>query len=83
MASKSLVLIEPYVGTGLQTWAGDLDVSGATVGLPANISASQSGATGHVFVGTPLKLLFLHITGELDYSFSGLTTYGGKMSFTF
>jgi hypothetical protein len=83
LASVGLIVIEPYVGTGFQNWGGDLNVSGATVGLPGGVSASHSGSTGHVFAGVPLKLLFLHITGELDYSFTGLTTYGGKLSFTF
>ncbi|HUP56120.1 MAG TPA: hypothetical protein VM598_01620 [Bdellovibrionota bacterium] len=84
VASKNLVVIEPYVGTGFQQWGGTLDVpAGGATGLPVGVSGSQSGATAHVFGGIPLKLLFIHITGEIDYSFSGITTYGGKLSLSF
>jgi hypothetical protein len=83
VASKNLIIIEPYVGLGLQTWSGSLNVTGASVGLPANVSANSSGTTGHFFVGVPIKLGFFHLTGELDTSFAGITTYGGKTSFSF
>lgn len=83
LVSKKLVLIEPYLGLGTQIWSGTLDVSGASSGLPSDVSASPSGTTGHFFVGTPIKLTFLHLTGELDYSFTGVVTYGGKISLSF
>jgi hypothetical protein len=84
VASRDLFIIEPYLGTGMQFWGGLLNVpAGGATGLPQSVSASQNGTTGHIFGGIPLKLLVLHLTGEIDYSFSGITTYGGKISLSF
>lgn len=77
LVSKNLVFIEPYLGAGIQHWSGKLSVPG----LP--ISGEQSSTSAHFFAGLPIKLLILRLTTEIDYSLVGLTTYGGKLSFSF
>ena len=82
--SKNLILLEPYIGAGLVNWNGDLDVPlGGSKGLPTDIAAHDSGTTGHFFVGVPIKLLLLHLTPQYDYGFSGVSTYGIKVSLAF
>lgn len=80
-ASKTFFLFEPYIGAGMDFWSGTLSVSGGS--LPTSVSASQSGANPHFYVGTPIKILFLRVTAEYDYSLAGVTTYGGKISINF
>ncbi|MCM2278820.1 MAG: hypothetical protein NDJ89_12160 [Oligoflexia bacterium] len=81
VASKNLILIDPYVGAGFQYWSGELQ-------LPAEIpniglELSQSGMSPHFYAGVALKLLILKMTGEYDYSTSGVSTYGLKVSLAF
>lgn len=82
VASKNFYVIEPYVGAGVQFWSGDLSL-GAATGLPLGTSTHQSATSPHVFFGLPIKLLFLKFTGEVDRSFAGVTSYGGKISLAF
>jgi hypothetical protein len=81
VVSKRFSVIEPYLGTGLQMWNGSLSVSSSS--LPASLSASNSGVSPHVFFGFPIKLVFIRIVGEIDYNFSGVTSYGGKVALSF
>ncbi|MCM2324385.1 MAG: hypothetical protein NDJ90_14095 [Oligoflexia bacterium] len=82
VVSKNLYLIDPYVGTGLQLWNGELTLpAGLTV--PPGLDLKPSGLNPHVYLGAALKLLFIKITGEVDYSTSGVTTYGAKVGFGF
>lgn len=78
LVSKSLPIIDPYVGAGYQFVSGSLDapVGGAT-GL--QVSGKASSSAPHLFVGLPIKLFVLKITGEYDYSFAGISTYGLKV----
>jgi len=81
LISKNLVFIDPYVGGGARFWNGTVSVPVGA--LPANISASGSGVVPHIFGGLALKMGFFHMTGEADYSTTGLLVYGGKVSFGF
>ncbi len=77
---KNFVFIDPYVGAGISMWSGSLNVP-VTSGLA--VAASHSGTTPRVFAGAQLKLGVLHITGQMDYSTVGLTTWGFKAGLGF
>lgn len=84
LVSKNLILLEPYLGAGLQRWSGNLSIPTglpASSGLPANVSSSTSGTNVHFFGGLPIKLGLIHLTAEADYSTASLTTFGAKLSF--
>ncbi len=81
LVSKRLAIFEPYIGAGVQYWNGKLDVSSAT--LPVSLSSSTSGVSPHAFFGLPIKLVFLKFVAEIDYNFSGVTSYGGKVALSF
>jgi len=85
VVSKRLVyLFEPYIGTGLQVGSGSLDVPiGGPNGLQANVSGNTSFTSIHAFGGLKLHLSLIKFTAEVDRSFVGLTTFGGKFSFGF
>lgn len=83
LMSKSLVVMDPYAGFGMQFWSGDLSFPSTIPQLPSGVSSHQSGTSPRIFLGTPIKLAVLRITGQFDYSFSGITTYGAKISFCF
>jgi hypothetical protein len=86
IASKKLAVIDPYLGVGLQYWSGNLSIPappGTPAGIPLGVDADASSVSPHLFAGFPLKLVFLKLTGEIDYSFAGITTYGGKVSLSF
>ena len=77
--SKRVVLIfNPYVGGGLQFINGNINVPpGLTV------SSQESTTTTHVYVGLPIRLGFIKLSPEYDYSAKGISTYGGKFSLSF
>jgi hypothetical protein len=81
-ASKNLVLIDPYVGLGLQRWSGNINVP-AGIPVPSGIALDASGTAFHMYGGLQLKLAILKIVGEARYSTAGLTTFGGKFSIGF
>lgn len=83
-ASKSFAIFEPYVGTGLQFWSGDLNVP-VTVAqqFPVNVTGHQSGTNPHFYGGMAMKLVFLKLDAEIDYSTAKILTYGGKLSIGF
>ena len=83
IASKNLYIIDPYVGMGLEMWNGSLDFPVSVGPLPINVSGTSSGTNPHFYGGLVLKLLVLKLTGEMDYSTAGVTTYGGKVSLGF
>jgi hypothetical protein len=84
VASKNLFLIDPYIGAGIEYGSGELNVSTLIADtLPASVEATSSVFAPHIFVGVPLKLLFLQFVGEYDYSFTGSSTMGGKVSIAF
>ena len=83
VASKNLILLDPYVGAGLQFWSGSLTVPTGIPQLPASVSANASGSNPHVYGGAMLKLAVLRLDGQLDYSTAGFTTFGGKDSIGF
>ncbi len=83
VASKSFALIEPYLGLGVQVWSGDVAWSANAGNVPVGVSAHQSGTSPHVYFGLPLSLLALKITGQIDYSFAGIMTYGAKFALSF
>lgn len=81
-----LFVLEPYAGAGLQMWQGHIDVPtglSASSGLPASVSASDSGTNAHLFAGTALKLGVFWITPEADYSTLKVVSFGSKFSFNF
>lgn len=77
---KNFVFIDPFVGAGVSMWSGSLNVP-VTSGL--TVSAASSGTNPRVFAGVQLKLGFFHVTGEMDYSTTGLSTWGFKAGFGF
>lgn len=86
LISKNLFFIEPYVGAGLQMWSGNIEVPTglpASSGLPASVSANDSGTNAHIFAGAPLKLGLFWITPEADYSTAKVVSFGSKFSFNF
>jgi hypothetical protein len=86
VVSKRLAVIDPYLGLGIQYWNGTLALpfpAGTPTGLTEGVPDHASSADPHIFVGLPIKLIFLKITGEIDYSFAGITTYGGKIGLSF
>lgn len=83
LVSKNLIVIDPYIGVGMQNWSGSLVGNVNTGALPVSISGSASGTDFHAFAGVPIKLLFLRITAEVERSFAGFTDYGAKISIGF
>ncbi|OFZ18265.1 MAG: hypothetical protein A2X94_07445 [Bdellovibrionales bacterium GWB1_55_8] len=83
IVSKNLYLIDPYAGAGLKYWSGELKVPVELAGASTTLSSSHSSMNPHIFVGIPLKLMFLRITAEADYNLAGITTYGAKVSLGF
>lgn len=83
LLSKKFLILEPYVGAGLQYWNGSLDIPASATQLPVGISASAGGINPRFFGGIGLRLLFIRVVAELDYSTSGITNYGAKASVTF
>lgn len=82
--SKGFMLLEPYVGAGMQFWSGNINVPvNLGAGQQLNVSANGSGATPHFFVGVPLKLLLLHATAEYNVTTGGGSTYGLKVGVGF
>lgn len=82
VASQNLAIMEPYVGAGLQMWSGSLQIPGS-VPVPAGLVTSANGISPHFYGGLGFKLLILRIGGEVDYSTTGILTYGGKVSLNF
>ena len=83
VVSKNLFIIDPYLGAGLEFWSGDLLAPISGPGFSTNVSAHTNGMNPHLYAGFPLKLILLKLTPEVDYSTSGLLTYGGKLSIAF
>lgn len=83
LVSKNLVLIDPYLGAGLERWSGDINVPSTIPQLPAGVSTEASGTAFRVYGGLQLKLAIIKIVGEAAYSTAGLTTIGGKFSIGF
>lgn len=84
VASKKLPIIEPYVGIGPQLTSGSIDFAAAGASnLPAGVSNSATVFSGHAYVGLPVNLLILRVTGQYDYSFAGVSTYGARVSLNF
>jgi len=85
LVSKPIAfLFDPYAGIGYQIGGGTIDFpTGGGTGMPASVQGSQSVSAPHFFVGFPLKLALLKIVGEYDYSFSGFSTFGAKLSLGF
>lgn len=78
LVSFPLVFIDPYVGVGAAFWNGSMNV---TAGQGLTISNAANGLSPRVYIGCPLKLGIFRLTANFEYSFSGLVTYGGKVSF--
>ena len=76
--SKSLIFMDPYLGVGIQFAHGSLAVPVGA--LPITVTAEKDISAARIFFGLPIKMLFLHLTPEYNYSFSGFQTYGAKIS---
>lgn len=83
LISKKFLILEPYVGAGLQYWNGTLNIPASATQLPVGISSSASGINPRFLGGVSLRLLFIRIVGEMDYSLAGVSNYGVKASLTF
>ena len=79
--SKNLILLDPFLGAGVQRWSGALDTSAGTGTL--GVSSDGSGYTSYMYGGAMLKLGFLKLVAQADYNTAGITSYGGKFSFGF
>lgn len=82
VASKALVVFDPYGGLGLQFWNGTLNVPSnvATAFQAAGLSQNASGMGFHIFAGVTFKLVFLKFAAEYDWSSSSTSTIGTKVS---
>ena len=81
VASKAFAVIEPYIGLGMQTWNGDLNLPVTVAsGFQANVTGHAASTNLHIFGGLVLKLLVLKIAGEFDWSSAGVTSIGSKVS---
>jgi hypothetical protein len=83
IVSKGLLIFEPYVGAGIQSWNGQLNYPANIQGFQADVQASATGTNPHVFAGFPVKLLILKLTAEYDHSFAGIESYGARLSLNF
>jgi hypothetical protein len=84
VVSKNFVLIDPYFGAGMQFWSGSLTFDAAVAAtLPTTVATTASGSNPRFYVGLPIKLGFMRLTGQYDYSTSGVTSYGVKASLGF
>jgi hypothetical protein len=80
VASKNLYVIDPYIGLGMQFWNGMIAVPN---GITLPFSNTASGTAFHFYAGVPIKLVFLRITPEIDYTTAGFYSYGAKFSLGF
>lgn len=81
VGSKKLgPFFDPYVGFGLQRVSGEIDVP---TGTTLSVSGEHSAMSPRFFVGLPVKLAFLQVTGQYEYNFNGMSNYGAKFGFSF
>ncbi len=81
LASKKLGwVLDPYVGMGMQFASGEIQVP---VGQSLSVSGSHSASAFHMYAGLPIKLAFVKLTAEYDYSFIGMSSFGAKFSLSF
>ena len=80
VASMSLAIMEPYLGLGAQFGSGDLRFNSGTV--PVSVATSQSFSSLRFFAGLPVNLVVVKVTFEYATTFSGISTYGGKVAFS-
>lgn len=78
VVSYPMVIIDPYIGAGATFWTGNLSVP---VGSGITVATSANGLNPRIYAGLPLKMGILRLTAQAEYSFSGLLTFGGKISF--
>jgi hypothetical protein len=83
LVSKNLILIDPYLGAGIQRWSGKINIPAGIPTLQSGISNEASGTAFHVYGGVQLKLAILKLVGEAAYSTAGMTTFGTKVSIGF
>jgi hypothetical protein len=86
LASKSFVLVEPYIGVSYLQAKGDMKVTGSSAVFDPSFTASQTASasttsTGFM-VGAELKLLFFKMGAEYASLF-GTSRYSGKLAFYF
>lgn len=79
LISKSMVLIDPYLGVGYINYSGELVVPTGQA-LQPTVNAAASGGTGRFFIGLPLKLGFIKLTGEYESTFASVSNIGVKAS---
>ena len=87
LASKKLLMFEPYVGFGYVKAKGDLKVNASgtvnTFSFPTqNNEASSSPKSALFLLGADVQLLFLSLGAEYQRSF-GASSMNGRLSFRF
>lgn len=84
LASKNLMIVEPYVGVGFLRGTGDLSVSGSSTvfDFTSSSSASESKTSSQFLVGAELKLLVMKFGVEYANQF-GTDRVSGKFSLFF
>lgn len=84
LASKNLMIIEPYVGVGFLRGNGDLSVAGSSTvfNFTTSSSANETRTSGQFLLGAELKLLVIKFGLEYANQF-GTDRYTGKLSFFF
>ena len=69
MASKDLVIVEPYIGIGLIESDSDLAASASIFNFTTNTSASAKESSLHLTVGLEVNLLILKAGLEYNRAF--------------
>ncbi len=81
LLGKKWVIIEPYVGVGLQRWSGRLEVPFTVpTGL---IDLDKSGTSPRALAGIDLRLGVLRFVPEVSYSMERLLNGGARFAFAF
>jgi hypothetical protein len=80
MASKNLLVADPYVGLGWRLGNSEVDFGDAEIG---DLETTRSISDGRLVAGTALKFGPVRFTPEVVMNFGGLVTYGAKLSFGF
>lgn len=76
---RFLFLFEPYLQLGWIWGSGDMNVP-SEYSVPVQINTHHRFNWPRVALGFPIKLGFIHVTGEYSYLFSGQSSYGAKVS---
>jgi opacity protein-like surface antigen len=82
LASKDFAIVEPYIGIGVASATGQMDVSGTSAFVSGSASERARRSSSEFLIGTELKLVVVKLGVEYSRLF-GTDRYAGKLSFYF